>query len=84
MTFHSAKGLEFPVCFLIGVEDHIIPHEKSMQQTGIERGKAFDVCRVNSSDEALVYQRSVEAQTNGCRGEERAVSFFSRNSERAY
>ncbi len=36
MTFHSAKGLEFPACFLIGVEDQIIPHEKSMQDTGIE------------------------------------------------
>ncbi|MEI8365302.1 MAG: UvrD-helicase domain-containing protein [Parachlamydiaceae bacterium] len=36
MTFHSAKGLEFPACFLIGMEDHIIPHEKSLKQTGIE------------------------------------------------
>jgi superfamily I DNA/RNA helicase len=36
MTFHSSKGLEFPACFLIGIEDHIIPHEKSLKQTGIE------------------------------------------------
>lgn len=36
MTFHSSKGLEFPACFLIGMEDHIIPHEKSLKQTGIE------------------------------------------------
>ncbi len=36
MTFHSAKGLEFPVCFLVGLEDGIIPHEKSMMQTGLE------------------------------------------------
>lgn len=36
MTIHSAKGLEFPACFLIGMEDHIIPHEKSVKQTGIE------------------------------------------------
>ncbi|MEM1282124.1 MAG: UvrD-helicase domain-containing protein [Chlamydiota bacterium] len=36
LTFHSSKGLEFPACFLVGVEDHIIPHEKSMQDTGIE------------------------------------------------
>lgn len=36
MTFHSAKGLEFPACFLVGLEDHIIPHEKSMQETGLE------------------------------------------------
>ncbi|MBJ7449281.1 MAG: UvrD-helicase domain-containing protein [Parachlamydiales bacterium] len=36
MTFHSAKGLEFKACFLIGLEDHIIPHEKSLKETGIE------------------------------------------------
>lgn len=36
MTFHSAKGLEFPICFLVGLEDGILPHEKSMMQTGIE------------------------------------------------
>lgn len=36
MTFHSAKGLEFPACFLIGLEDHILPHEKSIGVTGIE------------------------------------------------
>lgn len=36
MTFHGAKGLEFPACFLVGLEDHIIPHEKSLKETGIE------------------------------------------------
>lgn len=36
MTFHSAKGLEFPACFLVGLEDHIIPHEKSLKETGVE------------------------------------------------
>lgn len=36
MTFHSAKGLEFTACFLVGIEDHIIPHEKSMKETGID------------------------------------------------
>jgi len=36
MTLHSAKGLEFPICFLIGLEDGILPHEKSMKQTGLE------------------------------------------------
>lgn len=36
MTFHSAKGLEFSACFLVGLEDHIIPHEKSLMETGLE------------------------------------------------
>lgn len=36
MTFHSAKGLEFESCFLVGLEDHLIPHEKSLKETGLE------------------------------------------------
>jgi superfamily I DNA/RNA helicase len=36
MTFHSSKGLEFEVCFLIGLEDLIVPHEKGMKETGLE------------------------------------------------
>jgi superfamily I DNA/RNA helicase len=36
MTLHSAKGLEFPACFIVGLEDHILPHEKSIMETGIE------------------------------------------------
>jgi superfamily I DNA/RNA helicase len=36
MTFHSAKGLEFTACYLVGLEDHIIPHEKSLLETGLE------------------------------------------------
>lgn len=36
MTFHGAKGLEFEACFLIGLEEHLIPHEKSLKENGIE------------------------------------------------
>ncbi len=33
MTIHSAKGLEFDVVFLAGVEDHIIPHMRAMDES---------------------------------------------------
>lgn len=36
MTFHSAKGLEFRACFLAAIEDHLIPHEKSLTEGGLE------------------------------------------------
>ncbi|MDR2783070.1 MAG: UvrD-helicase domain-containing protein [Treponema sp.] len=32
MTIHSSKGLEFPVVFIAGAEDGVIPHARSMEE----------------------------------------------------
>ncbi|OHD16024.1 MAG: hypothetical protein A2Y34_00345 [Spirochaetes bacterium GWC1_27_15] len=34
MSIHSAKGLEFKVIFVVGVEDGLIPHFKTVEETG--------------------------------------------------
>jgi DNA helicase-2/ATP-dependent DNA helicase PcrA len=36
MTLHNAKGLEFKAVFLIGLEEGIFPHSRSIEEHGVE------------------------------------------------
>jgi superfamily I DNA/RNA helicase len=36
MTLHNAKGLEFPIVFIIGCEDGVFPHSRALDEGGLE------------------------------------------------
>ena len=36
MTLHNAKGLEFPIVFMIGCEDGVFPHSRAIDEGSLE------------------------------------------------
>ena len=36
MTLHNAKGLEFPIVFIIGCEDGVFPHSRALDEGALE------------------------------------------------
>jgi DNA helicase-2/ATP-dependent DNA helicase PcrA len=36
MTLHNAKGLEYPIVFIIGCEEGIFPHSRALEEGGLE------------------------------------------------
>src|SRR5436190_5281220 len=36
MTLHNAKGLEYPIVFMIGMEDGMFPHSRALDEGGLE------------------------------------------------
>lgn len=71
MTFHSSKGLEFPVCFLVGMEDHIMPHEKSIKERGIAEERRLMYVAITRAKRHLVIsmakQRKKMGKDHACR-----------------
>lgn len=65
MTFHGAKGLEFPVCFLVGLEDHIIPHEKSMKDTGLEEERRLMYVALTRAKDNLILSMATQRSRMG-------------------
>ncbi|GAX91417.1 DNA helicase PcrA [Effusibacillus lacus] len=54
MTMHASKGLEFPVVFLIGAEETIFPHSRSMDTPeGIEEERNLCYVAITRAQEKL-------------------------------
>lgn len=65
MTFHSAKGLEFEACFLVGLEDNILPHEKSVLETGVEEERRLFYVALTRAKKYLTLSMARSRQKHG-------------------
>jgi DNA helicase-2/ATP-dependent DNA helicase PcrA len=60
MTLHTAKGLEFPVVFLTGMEEEIFPHQQSLTDPGqLEEERRLAYVGITRAMERLYLTRAV-------------------------
>ncbi|HEX3032178.1 MAG TPA: DNA helicase PcrA [Bacillota bacterium] len=69
MTLHSAKGLEFPVVFLVGMEEGVFPHFRAQYDTTeLEEERRLCYVGITRAKEKLylthAWQRSLFGKTN--------------------
>ena len=68
MTVHSAKGLEYPIVYLVGMEEGIFPHSVSLRdESGIEEERRLCYVGMTRAMERLTITSAAERLRYGSR-----------------
>lgn len=68
MTLHAAKGLEYPVVFIIGVEQNLIPHERVLREEfrdGLEEERRLFFVGITRAEQHLYLTQTRERSLRG-------------------
>ncbi|WP_414690284.1 DNA helicase PcrA, partial [Nocardioides sp.] len=77
MTLHTAKGLEFPVVFLTGLEDGVFPHARSLgDQPELEEERRLAYVGVTRAQQRLYLSRAVVRSSWGAPSHNPASRFL--------
>jgi DNA helicase II / ATP-dependent DNA helicase PcrA len=67
MTIHNAKGLEFKAVFVIGMEEGIFPHIRSIEEQGVEEERRLAYVGMTRAEERLVLTHATSRSLWGSR-----------------
>jgi DNA helicase-2/ATP-dependent DNA helicase PcrA len=67
MTIHNAKGLEFKAVFVIGMEEGIFPHMRSIEEQGVEEERRLAYVGMTRAEEHLVLTHATSRSLWGSR-----------------
>jgi DNA helicase-2/ATP-dependent DNA helicase PcrA len=66
MTLHCAKGLEFPVVFLVGMEENLFPHVHSREsESDVEEERRLCYVGMTRAKERLILTRAISRRVFG-------------------
>jgi DNA helicase-2/ATP-dependent DNA helicase PcrA len=68
MTLHNAKGLEFRAVYLIGLEEGIFPHSRSIEEQGVEEERRLCYVGMTRAMERLTLLYASSRSLYGNRG----------------
>ena len=68
MTLHNAKGLEFRAVYLIGMEEGIFPHARSIEEQGVEEERRLCYVGMTRAKELLTLTHASSRSLWGARG----------------